>query len=119
MRALSSLSEASSAAQIHRDWSVVETLGGIRRIIALEAVLVASLLSLFWDESSHLIVVSLSEDLIYSFLRDDTVDCSLFEHLVVVAGGWFEDISSYAWNESSYEVSICGGVSESVSGFGG
>ena len=119
LRALSSLSEASGAAQVHRDWSVVKALGGIRGIIALEAVLVAPLLSLFRDESSHLVVVSLSKDLVYGFLRDDAVDCSLFEYLVIVTGGWFEDVSSYAWDESSYKVSVGGGVSKGVSGFGG
>ena len=96
--ALSSLSEASSTAQIHGDQSVIEASRGVRGIIALEAVLIVPLLSLLWDESAHLVIVSLSEYLIYGLLRDDAVDCSLFEHLVVVAGGWFKDIFSYTWN---------------------
>jgi hypothetical protein len=64
----------------------------------LEAVLIVPLLSLFWDESAHLVVVSSSEDLVYGLLGDDAVNGSLLEHLIVVAGGWFEDISSYAWD---------------------
>ena len=77
LRALSSLSKASSATQVHRDWGVVEASGGIRGVIALEAVLVILLLSLFWDESAHLVVVSLSEDLVYGLLRNDadTLTC--------------------------------------------
>ena len=90
-----------------------------RHCIALEAVLVVPLLPLFWDESAHLVVVSLPEDLVYGFLRDDAVDGPFLQDLIIVAGGWFEDISSYTGNQSSYEVSICGGVSERVSGFGG
>jgi hypothetical protein len=42
--------------------------GGVRGVIALEAVLIAPLLSLFWYESAHLVVVSSSKDLIYGFL---------------------------------------------------
>ena len=72
--ALSSLSEASGAAQVYGNWGVVKALGGVRRVVALEAVLVILPLLLFWDESSHLVVVSSSEDLIDSFLRDNTVD---------------------------------------------
>ena len=98
MRALSSLSEASSAAQIHRDRGVVETSRGVRGIIALEAILITPLLSLFWDESAHLVVVSFSEDLVYGFLGDDAIDRPLLQHLVVIARGWFEDISPYAWD---------------------
>ena len=45
--ALSSLSETSGAAQVHRDWRVVEASRGVRRVIALEAVLIIPLLSLF------------------------------------------------------------------------
>jgi hypothetical protein len=66
-----------------------------------------------------LVVVSLPEDLIYSLLRDDTVDCSFLEHLIVVAGGRFEDVSSYARDEPSYEISIGRGISKGISGFGG
>ena len=116
--ALPSLSEASSTAQVHGDWGVVETSRGVRGVIALEAVLVVSLLSLFWDESAHLVVVSSSEDLVYGFLRDDAVDCSLLEHLVVVAGGRFENVFPHTWDQSSYEVSVGGGVSKRISGFG-
>ena len=116
---LSSLSKASGTAQIHRDWGVVKTSGGVRGVIALEAVLVVPLLSLFWDESSHLIVISSSKDLIDGFLRYDTVDGSFLQDLVVVARGWFEDILSYAWDQSSYEVSVGGGVSQCVPSFGG
>ena len=72
--ALSSLSEASGAAQVHGNWGVVKASGGIRRVVALEAVLVILPLLLLWDESSHLVVVSSSKDLIDSFLRDNTVD---------------------------------------------
>ena len=64
----------------------------------MEAVLIVPLLSLLWDESPHLIVVSFSEDLVYGLLGYDTVNSSLFEHLVIVAGGWFKDIFSYTWN---------------------
>jgi hypothetical protein len=64
----------------------------------LEAVLIIPLLSLFWDESSHLIIVSSSEDLIDGFLGYDAIDGSLFQDLVVVAGGWFKDILSYTWD---------------------
>ena len=74
--ALSSLPEASGAAQIHGDWSVIKTAGCIGRIISLEAVLIVPLLSLLWDESSHLIVVSPPEDLINGFLRYYAVDGS-------------------------------------------
>ena len=91
---------------------------GIGGIIALKAVLIIPLLSLFWDESSHLIVVSFPEDLVYGFLGYDTVDRSFLEYLVVVAGGWFKDIFPYAWDQSSHKVSIGGGVSKRVSGFG-
>ena len=73
---LSSLSEASGTAQVHRDWGVVETSWGVRGIIALEAVLVIPLLLLFWDESPHLVVVPLPEDLVYRFLGDDAIDGS-------------------------------------------
>ena len=73
---LSSLSEASSTAQVHGDWGVVKVSRGVRGVIALEAALVIPLLSLFWDESSHLIVVSSPKDLVDSFLGDDTVDGS-------------------------------------------
>ena len=72
--ALSSLPEASGAAQVHGNWGVVKALGGVRRVVALEAVLVILPLSLLWDESSHLVVVSSSEDLIDSFLGDNTVN---------------------------------------------
>ena len=64
----------------------------------MEAVLIVPLLSLFWNESPHLIVVSSPEDLVYGFLGYDTVDSSLLEHLVIVTGGWFEDVFSYAWD---------------------
>ena len=93
--ALSSLSETSGSAQVHRDWGVIETSWSVRGIISLEAILVVSLLTLFGDESSHLIVVSFPEDLIYGFLGDDAVDGSLLQDLIVVAGGWFEDVLSY------------------------
>ena len=116
---LPSLSETSGSAQVHRDWSVIETSQGIGGIISLETILVVTLLALLWDESAHLVVVSFPEDLIYGLLGDDTVDCSLFEHLIVVAGGWFEDIFSYAWDEPSYKVSIGGGISERISRFSG
>ena len=76
LRALSSLPEASSAAQVHRDRRVIEASGCVRRVISLEAVLVIPLLPLLWDESSHLIVVSSPEDLINGLLRYDTVDSS-------------------------------------------
>jgi hypothetical protein len=42
----------------------------------LEAVLIVPLLSLFWDESAHLVIVFSPEDLIYSFLGDDAINCS-------------------------------------------
>ena len=71
---LSSLSEASSAAQVHRNWSVIKVSGGVRGVVALEAVLTIPLLPLFWDESSHLVVVPSSKDLIDGLLGDDTVD---------------------------------------------
>ena len=85
-------------AQVHRDWGVIEASRGVGRVISLEVVSIVSLLSLFWDESAHLVIVSLSEDLVYGLLGDDAVNGSLFEHLVVVAGGRFEDVSSYAWD---------------------
>jgi hypothetical protein len=47
---------------------------GVGGVVALEAVLVIPLLSLFWDESSHLVVVSFSKDLVDSFLGDNAVD---------------------------------------------
>jgi hypothetical protein len=115
---LSSLSKASGTAQIHRDWGVVKASRGVRGVIALEAVLVIPLLSLFWDKSPHLIVVSFSEDLVDGFLGYDAVDGSFLQDLVVVTRGWFEDISSYTWDQSSYEVSVGGSVSERVSSFG-
>ena len=68
LRALSSLPEASSVAQVYRDRHVVEALGCVRRIISLEAVLVGPLLPLLWDGSSHLIIVSFPEDLIDGLL---------------------------------------------------
>ena len=74
LRMLSPLSKASSVAQVHRNWSVVKASRGVGGVVALEAVLVIPLLSLFWDESSHLVVVSFSEDLVDSFLGDNTVD---------------------------------------------
>ena len=98
LRALPSLSEASGAAQIHRDRGVVEASGGVRGVIALEAILIIPLLSLFRDESAHLVVVSFSKDLVYGFLGDDTIDRSLLQHLVIIARGWFEDVSPYAWD---------------------
>ena len=92
---LSSLLKTSSVAQVHRDWGVVKASRGVRRVVALEAVLIIPLLSLFWDESSHLIIVLSPEDLIDGFLGYDAVDGSLFQDLVVVARRWFEDILSY------------------------
>ena len=83
---LSSLSEASSAAQVHGDWGVVKVSRGVRGIVALEVVLIIPLLSLFWDESSHLVVVSFPKDLVDSLLGDNAVDGSLLQDLVVVAG---------------------------------
>ena len=71
---LSPLSEAPSVAQVHENWSVVKLSGGVRRVVALEAVLTIPLLSLFWDESSHLVVVPSSKDLIDSLLGDNAVD---------------------------------------------
>ena len=111
LRVLSSLSEASGAAQVHGDWSIVKASRGVGGVVALEAVLVIPLLSLFWDESPHLIIVSFPEDLVDGFLRYDTVNGSLLQNLVVVARGWFENISSYAWDQSSYEISVGGGIS--------
>ena len=73
---LSPLPEASSVTQVHRDWSVVKVSRGIGRVVALKAVLVIPLLSLLWDESSHLIVVPSPEDLVDSLLGDNTVDGS-------------------------------------------
>ena len=73
---LSSLSEASGAAQVHRDWGVIEVSGCIRGIVPLEAVLVVPLLSLFQDEPFHLVVVSFPKDLVDSLLGYDTVDSS-------------------------------------------
>jgi hypothetical protein len=73
---LSSLSEASGTAQIHGYWGIVKASRGVRGVIALEAVLIVPLLSLFWNESSHLIVVPSPEDLVYGLLGYDTVDCS-------------------------------------------
>ena len=95
---LSSLSEASGTAQIHGDWGIVKASRGIRGVVSLKAVLIIPLLSLFWDESSHLIVVSFSKDLVDGLLGYDAVDSSFLQNLVVVAGGWFEDVSSYAWD---------------------
>ena len=83
---LSSLSEASSVAQVHGDWGVVKMSRGVRGVVALEAVLIIPLLSLFWDESSHLVVVSSPEDLVDSFLGDNAVNGSFLQDLVVVAG---------------------------------
>ena len=71
---LSPLPKASSVAQVHRDWGVVKVSRGVRGVVALEVVLIIPLLLLFWDESSHLVVVSSPEDLVDSFLGDDTVD---------------------------------------------
>ena len=119
LRTLPSVSKASGTAQIHRDGGVVETSWGVGRVIPLEAVLIVPLLSLFWDESAHLVIVSLSEDLIYGLLGDDAIDCSLFQHLVVIAGRWFEDVFPYTWDQSSHEVSVGGGVSKCVPSFGG
>ena len=119
LRALSSLPEASGTTQVHGYWGVIEASRGVGRVISLEAVLIVPLLSLFWDESSHLIIVSSPEDLVYGFLGDDAINRSLFEHLVIVAGGRFEDVFSYAWDQSSYEVSISGGISKRVSCFSG
>ena len=117
--ALSSLSKASSTAQVHGDWSVVEASWSIGRVVALEAVLIIPLLSLFWDKSSHLVIVSFPKDLVYGLLGDDAVDCSLLEYLVIVAGRRFEDVSSYAWDQSSYKVPVGRGISKCVSGFSG
>ena len=118
LRTLSSLSEASGTAQVHGNWGIVEALRGIRGVVALEAVLVVPLLSLFWDKPPHLIVVSSSKDLVDGFLGYDAINGSLLQDLVVVAGGWFEDVSSYARDQSSHEVSVGGSVSKRVSGFG-
>ena len=68
LSALSSLSEPSGLAQVYRNWGVVKTSGGVRGVISLEAVLVILSLLLFWDESSHLVVVLSFKDLINSFL---------------------------------------------------
>ena len=106
-------------AQVHGDWGVIEASWSVGQVVSLEAVLVVPLLSLFWDESAHLIIVSSSKDLIYGFLRDDAIDRSFLQHLVVITGGWFEDVLPYAGNQSSYEVSIGGGVSKRVSSFSG
>ena len=83
---LSPLSKASGTAQVHRDWGVVKASRGVRGVVALEVVLIIPLSLLFWDESSHLIVVSFPEDLVDGFLGDDTVDGSLFQDLIIVAG---------------------------------
>ena len=76
LRTLSSLSEASGVAQVHGDWSIVKASGGVGGIVTLEAVLIIPLLSLLWDESSHLVVVSFSKDLVYGLLGFVAVDCS-------------------------------------------
>ena len=96
LRALSSLSEASGTAQIHRDWGVIEVSRGVGGVISLEAVSVVPLLSLFWDKSAHLVIIPLPEDLVYGFLGNDAINGPLFEYLVVVAGRRFEDVSSHA-----------------------
>ena len=96
--ALSSLSEASGAAQIYGDWGVVKAAGCIGGIISREAVLIVPLLSLLWDESSHLIVISFPENLIDGLLRHHTVDSPFLQDLVIVAGRWFEDVFRYAWD---------------------
>ena len=95
LHTLSSLSETSCAAQVHWNYQVVEVRWGIRGVISSKAVLTVPLLSLVRDKSSHLVVVSLSENLSDCLLRDDTVDCSLLQDLVVVAGGWFENVFPY------------------------
>ena len=77
LRALSSLSETSGAAQVYGNWGIVEMLGSIGGVVALEVVLIIPLLSLFWYESPHLVVVSFSEDLIDGLLGDNAVNCSL------------------------------------------
>ena len=66
------------------------------RVVSSKAVLIIPLLSLFWDESSHLIVVSFPEDLTNGLLGRYTVDSSLLQDLVVVTRGWFEDVFPYA-----------------------
>ena len=81
-------------------------------------VLISPLLPLFWDESSHLVVISFPKDLVDSLLGYNTIDSSFLQDLVVVTGGWFEDVSSYAWDQSLYEVSIGRRISKCISSFG-
>jgi hypothetical protein len=80
--------------------------GGVGGVVFLEAALVVPLLFLLWDESPHLVVVSFSKDLIDCLLGYNTIDSSFLQDLVIIAGGWFEDISSYAWDQPSYKVSV-------------
>ena len=90
----------------------------VGRVVSLKVVLISPLLPLFWDESSHLVVFSFPKDLVDSFLGYNTIDSSFLQDLVVVTGGWFEDVSSYAWDQSLYEVSIGRRISKCISSFG-
>ena len=56
---------------------VVEVLGGVGGVVALEAVLIVPLSLLLWDKPSYLVVVFPPKDLVNGFLGDDTVDGSL------------------------------------------
>ena len=92
--------------------------GGVGGVVFLEAALVVPLLFLLWDESPHLVVVSFSKDLIDCLLGYNAIDSSFLQDLVIITGGWFEDISSYAWDQPLYKVSVGRHISKCVFSFG-
>ena len=78
LRLSSSLSEPSGVTQVHGDWHIIEVSGHVRGVVPLEAVLVIPLLPLFWDKSSHLVIVSFPKNLTDGLLGYHAVDSSLF-----------------------------------------
>jgi hypothetical protein len=111
----------SSSAQVHGHWYIVEVSRGIGRIVALEPVLGGSRLALLLIEPSPAggSASSLLEYLLYGFLRCDAVDGSPLHDLIVVGGGWFEDIFANAFYQAPGEQSVRGGITQYVSRISG
>ena len=92
----------SGSTQVHGYRHIVKVSQGIGRVVALEPVLGGSWLALLLVEPSPIGDSSPSflEHLLYGFLRCDTIDGSPLHDLVVVCGGWLEDVFANAFHQA-------------------